>query len=61
MGINLYEEKVHPHSCRSSLHVNTACGLAYAGKGQKENTTPFGINLMRSPVLHRAAEVVHAA
>ena len=30
--------------------------VAVGGKKRKEKTTPFGVNLMRSPVLYRAAQ-----
>jgi len=36
--------------------ADTSCLTDYTVKKEKEKTTPFGVNLMRSPVLYRAAQ-----
>ena len=40
-------------------HVSSSYVLA-AEKHRKEKTTPFGVNLMRSQVLYKAAQVLAA-
>ncbi len=46
------------HVCLTTglLHVALRCVCQTAATSRKEKTTPFGVNLMRSQVLYRAAQ-----